>query len=120
MVCLPTLPKRGSTVLSSLSLARVCSTLRGRPTKFGSLREFRLLEHFHHVQVIENAEELVEAVHRRQVFIAVADMALAEQGGGVAPCLEQVWPGSRPRPTGRSASPAGRPRSARCGSGTGR
>ncbi len=36
------------------------------------------------VEMIEIAEELVEAVHRRQVFVAVAKVVLAELAGGVA------------------------------------
>ena len=42
------------------------------------------------VQVIEVAEELVEAVHGRQVFVAVAEVVLAELAGGVAERLEQL------------------------------
>ena len=41
------------------------------------------------VQVVEVAEELVEAVHGRQRFVAVADVVLAELAGGVAEVLEQ-------------------------------
>ena len=50
------------------------------------------------VQVVEVAEELVEAVHRRQVRVAVAEMVLAELAGGVALLLQQV--GDRRRPVG--------------------
>ena len=39
---------------------------------------------FHRVEVIEIAEELVEAVHRRQELVLVAKMVLAELAGGVA------------------------------------
>ena len=42
------------------------------------------------IQVIEIAEELVEAVHRRQEFVAVAEMVLAELAGRIALRLEQV------------------------------
>ena len=45
---------------------------------------------FFGVQVIEIAEELVEAMHRRQVFIAVAEVVLAELAGGVAERLEHL------------------------------
>ena len=45
------------------------------------------------VQVIEVAEELVEAVHGRQVFVAVAEVVLAELAGGVAERLQQFGDG---------------------------
>ena len=56
----------------------------------GIVGQFRL---FLGVQVIEVAEELVEAVHGRQVFIAIAEMVLAELAGGVAERLEQFGDG---------------------------
>ena len=54
------------------------------------LRIVRQLRLFLGVEVIEVAEELVEAVHRRQRFVAVADVVLAELAGGVAEVLEQA------------------------------
>ena len=42
------------------------------------------------VEVIEVAEELVEAVHRRQEFVAIAEMVLAELSGRVALRLQQL------------------------------
>ena len=42
------------------------------------------------VEVIEIAEELVEAVHRRQMLVAVAEMVLAELAGGVAEILQEL------------------------------
>ena len=42
------------------------------------------------VQVVEVAEELVEAVRRRQVLVAVAEVVLAELAGRVAERLEQL------------------------------
>ena len=45
------------------------------------------------VQVIEVAEELVEAVNGRQEFVAVAEMVLAELAGRVALRLEQLGNG---------------------------
>ena len=42
----------------------------------------------HRVEVIEVAEELVEAVHRRQELVLVAEVVLAELAGGVAHALE--------------------------------
>ena len=41
------------------------------------------------IQVIEIAEELVEAMNRRQKLVAVAEMVLAELPGHVAERLEQ-------------------------------
>ena len=43
--------------------------------------------------MVEVAEELVEAVHRRQELVAVAEMVLAELAGGVALRLEQLGEG---------------------------
>jgi hypothetical protein len=43
-----------------------------------------LLGLFLGVQVVEVAEKLVEAVHRRQVLVAVAQVVLTELAGGVA------------------------------------
>ena len=45
------------------------------------------------IEVIEVAEELVEAVHGRQEVVAVAEMVLAELAGGVAQRLDQVGDG---------------------------
>jgi hypothetical protein len=63
------------------------------------LLEFRILgivgqfRFFLGVQVIEIAEEFIEAVDGRQVFIPVAEMVLAELTGGVAEWLEQFGDG---------------------------
>ena len=43
----------------------------------------------HRVEVVEVTEEFVEAVHRRQIFVQVAEMVLAELAGGVAHRFEQ-------------------------------
>ncbi len=48
------------------------------------------------VQMVEVAEELIEAMHRRQMRVLVAEMVFAELAGGVALRLEQV--GDRRRP----------------------
>ena len=45
------------------------------------------------VQVVEIAEELIEAMHRRQELVAVAEVVLAELPGGVAERLEQLGDG---------------------------
>ena len=54
----------------------------------GSLRVVAVLRLFLGVEVVEVAEELVEAVHRRQVLVAVALVVLAELAGGVALALQ--------------------------------
>ena len=74
----------------------------------------------HRVQVIEVAEELVEAVDGRQELVEVAQVVLAELAGGVAHRLKRRGDGRRLRPAGRSWHPPGRPWSCRCGSGAGR
>jgi hypothetical protein len=66
--CLPTRPQRGSSVASSSSLAQQCRTPRGpnRSRKCGKSsgeRVVRRLRILLGVQVVEVAEELVEAVH---------------------------------------------------------
>ena len=93
--CLPTLPKWGSTVGSSRSLALQFSTPRG-PNFFSKARVLRvvgILRLFLGVEVIEVAEELVEAVHGRQVLVAVAEMVLAELPGRVAEGLHEIGDG---------------------------
>ena len=45
------------------------------------------------VEVVEIAEELVEAVRRRQIFVPIAQMVLAELAGGVAQRLQQFRDG---------------------------
>ena len=49
----------------------------------------------HRIQVVEVAEELIEAVHRRQELVEVAQMVLAELAGGVAHRLERRGDGRR-------------------------
>ena len=56
---------------------------------------------FHRIEMVEVAEELVEAVHRRQKFVLVAEMVLAELAGGVAHALQRVGNGYR---LGRNAN----------------
>ena len=51
------------------------------------IRQFRL---FLGVEMIEIAEELVEAVHGRQRLVSITDMILAELPRGVAEVLEQA------------------------------
>ena len=55
------------------------------------------------VEVVEVAEELVEAMHGRQVLVAVAEVVLAELAGGVALRLQELGDG---RVFGAAARPA--------------
>src|SRR5690606_26750692 len=58
--------------------------------EFGIVRVIRVLRLFLGIQVIEVAEKLVEASHRRQVLVHVAEVVLAELASGVAERLEQL------------------------------
>ena len=72
-------------------LAQVCSTPRG-PELLAELRILRIVRQLGFllgVEVIEVAEELVEAVHRGQVLVAVAEVVLAELAGGIALRLQR-------------------------------
>ena len=92
MVCLPTLPNTGSTVASSLS-RRLALEHAARTELLPELRVLRIVGVFRlflGVEVIEVAEELVEAVHRRQVLVAIAEVVLAELAGGVAEVLQDL------------------------------
>ena len=57
------------------------------------LRVVRVLGLLLGVEVVEVAEELVEAVHGRQELVLVAEMVLAELAGRVAERLEQLGDG---------------------------
>ena len=52
---------------------------------------------FHRVEVIEVAEEFVEAMHRRQKLVLVAEVVLAELAGGVAHSFQRLRDGDRLR-----------------------
>ena len=56
----------------------------------GIVGQFRFL---FRVQVIEVAEELVEPVHRRQVFVTIAEVVLAELAGGITERLQHFGDG---------------------------
>jgi hypothetical protein len=58
--------------------------------KFGILGIIRVLRLLLGIEVVEVAEELVEAVYGRQMLVAIAEMILAELAGGVALRLEQL------------------------------
>ena len=92
--CLPTRPQRTSVVSSSVSVAQQCSTPRGRYVLLNSGKSFGLgpvgqLGLFFGVEVIEIAEELVEAVDGGQKLVAVAEVVLAELARRVAVVLQQ-------------------------------
>jgi len=86
--CLPTSPQRGSTVLSTLSVATQSSKPAIQQAAGAELFTEALavkflgivvvLGLFLGVQVVEVAVEPVEAPHRRQVLVQVAKVVLAE------------------------------------------
>ena len=61
--------------------------------ELGVLRVVRIFGFFLGVEVVEVAEEFVEAVHCRQKLVLVAQMVLAELAGDVAVRLEQFGDG---------------------------
>ncbi len=63
----------------------------------GVARVGALLRRFLGVEVVEIAEELVEAVNRRKELVLVAEMVLAELAGGVAERLEELGQRRIPR-----------------------
>ena len=80
--------------------------LRG-PTTFSKfLRIVGMRRVFHRVEVIQVAEELVEAVDGRQELVAIAEMVLAELAGGVALRLERGGNGHSLGRQCRSGAPA--------------
>ena len=80
------------------------------------VRVVRLLRLLLRVEVVEVAVELVEAVHRRQELVPVAEVVLAELARRVAVVLQQLGDGRVLRPAGRASRPGRRPSSGRCGS----
>ncbi len=63
--------------------------LRGPTGRLQRLRIVRMARVLHRVEVIEVAEEFVEAVHRGQELVQVAQVVLAELAGGVAHRLQR-------------------------------
>ena len=57
------------------------------------LRVVALVRLFHGVEVVENSIEFVEAVHCREVLVAVAEMVFADLRAGVTHRLEQLGDG---------------------------
>ena len=72
------------------------------------------------VEVVEVAEELVEAVHGGQVLVAVAEVVLAELSGRVALRLESVGDGRILVLQAQRRAWQARLWSGRCGTGSGR
>ena len=90
-------------ILDALGAVRVRPGLqhaarRELAAEFGVARVVRVFRLVFGIQVVEAAEELVEAVHRRQMFVAVAQVVLAELAGGVAERLQQAGDGRVLRP----------------------
>ncbi len=68
----------------------------------------------HRIEVIEIAEELVEAVDGRQELVEIAQMVLAELAGGVALRFERSGDGDSLGWQSGLGSRPGRPWSSRC------
>ena len=92
IVCLPTRPQRGCSVGSSTSVALARRTPRGPNmlAEFGVPRIVERLRLLLGVEVVKVAEELVEAVHGRQIFVLVAEVVLAELARRVAKGFERL------------------------------
>ena len=93
MVCLPTRPKRSSSVGSSISEALQSRTPRGRKEPLHERivsRVLGLLGFLFGVQVVQVAVELVEAVHGREELVAVTQMVLPDLGRHIALGFEQL------------------------------
>ena len=90
--CLPTLPYWGSTVGSSTSVAQAMKHAARAELllELGVLRVVGVLGLLFRVEVVEVAEELVEAVNGRQVLVVVAQVVLAELAARVTVRLEQL------------------------------
>ena len=69
--------------------------LRGPTLSFKRLRVVGVARVLHRVEVVEVAEELVEAVDRRQELVEVAQVVLAELAGRVAHRLQRRGDGRR-------------------------
>ena len=95
MVCMPIRPKRGSTV--AIILVR-CARLEHAAwtealLELRVLRIVDVLRLLFRIEMIEVAEELIEAMHGRQVLVAVAEVVLAVLERHVALVLQQVGNG---------------------------
>ena len=92
--CLPILPQRGISVGSSVSVAQRVNHVARADDVQQVLRIVGMRRVFHRVEVIQIAEEFVEAVDGRQELVAVAEVVLAELAGGVALRLERGGDGA--------------------------
>ena len=85
-------PSAASPVGRRCRSPRICTRLRGPylvmevPGSLGNEYQYGIR---HGVEVVQVAEELVEAVQRRQELVQVAEVVLAELPGGVALRLER-------------------------------
>ena len=86
--CLPILPQRGITVWSSVSVAQAVDHVARADDVQQFLRVAGMRGVFHRIEVIEVAEELVEAVDGRQELVEIAEVVLAELAGGVSHGLQ--------------------------------
>ena len=116
--CLPILPQRGITVASSLSVAQRVDHVARADLVQQLLRVAGVRGVFHRVEVIQVAEELVEAVDGGQELVEVAEVVLAELARGVAQVLERGGDRAGLARAARSWHRPGRPWSCRCGSAT--
>ena len=67
-----------------------------RPEALAEVRVLRIvgiLRLLFSIEVIEVAEEFIEAMHGRQMFVSVAQMIFAELAGGIAECLHDIGHG---------------------------
>ena len=79
---------RGIVAISRLAFQDAARTELGKVAwVLWIVRQFRL---FLGIEVVEIAEELIEAIHRGQRRVSITDMVLAELPGGVAKVLEQA------------------------------
>ena len=91
--CLPTRPSADRSV-GVVLVGRPAVQHAARAELLRELREVlcgRVVGHLRllfGIEVVEVAEELVEAMHGRQEFVAIAEMVLAELPGGVAVRLQ--------------------------------
>ena len=89
--CLPTLPQRGM-LGRVIRIGRIAvhQAARAVLVVVGLIDRERVpVRVGHRVEVVQVAEEFVEAVHRRQELVQVAEVVLAELAGGVALRLER-------------------------------
>ncbi len=114
--CLPILPQRGISVASSLSVAQRVDHVARADLVQQLLRVGGVRGVLHRVEVIQVAEELIEAVDGGQELIEIAEVVLAELARGITHVLERRGDGAGLGGQPDLARPPGRPWSCRCGS----